>query len=154
MTGWPLTSRDPRDTVGRLVEEIVRRSGLAEQTFKRRVAEAAGSLRRSNAYSASRVEGVKRRLKRTDASPDEVSWQVGYEDEAFFPRLFKRFTEMTPEAHRKRFRCPPSLHWAQRQHSIDLDQKSRTRMIYTGLHRVPDFEVASATRAEAASKFL
>jgi transcriptional regulator GlxA family with amidase domain len=35
-----------------------------------------------------------------------VSWRVGYEDPAFFRRLFKRTTGMTPGAYRKRFRIP------------------------------------------------
>lgn len=36
----------------------------------------------------------------------EVSWRVGYEDAAFFRRLFKRVTGMAPGAYRKRFRIP------------------------------------------------
>jgi transcriptional regulator GlxA family with amidase domain len=114
VTGWPLTScssRDPGDTVGGPVEEIVRRSGLAE-TFKRRFAEAIG-FAPIEYVQRPRSKNAKRRLERMDASADEVSWQVGYEDAAFFPRLFKRFTGMTPGAYRKRFRCPPSLDRAQ-----------------------------------------
>ena len=40
---------------------------------------------------------AKRRLERTDDSVDEISWQVGYEDAAFFRRLFKRTTGLAPE---------------------------------------------------------
>jgi AraC-like DNA-binding protein len=36
----------------------------------------------------------------------EISWQVGYEDPAFFRRLFKRTTGLAPGAYRKRFRIP------------------------------------------------
>lgn len=53
-----------------------------------------------------RVEDAKRRLERTDAPVDDVSWSVGCEDPAFFQRLFKRTTGMTPGAYRKRFRIP------------------------------------------------
>ena len=53
-----------------------------------------------------RVEDAKRRLERTDAPVDEISWRVGYEDPAFFRRLFKRTTGMAPGAYRKRFRIP------------------------------------------------
>jgi len=35
---------------------------------------------------------------------DEISWRVGYEDPAFFRRLFKRTTGLAPAAYRKRFR--------------------------------------------------
>lgn len=37
---------------------------------------------------------------------DEISWRVGYEDPAFFRRLFKRVTGLAPGAYRKRFRMP------------------------------------------------
>jgi transcriptional regulator GlxA family with amidase domain len=87
------------------VEEMVRRSGLAERTFKRRFSEATG-LAPIEYVQRLRIEDAKRRLERTDASVDEVSWQVGYEDAAFFRRLFKRTTGMTPGAYRKRFQVP------------------------------------------------
>ena len=53
-----------------------------------------------------RIEDAKRRLERTDDAADEISWRVGYEDPAFFRRLFKRVTGMAPGAYRKRFRIP------------------------------------------------
>ena len=53
-----------------------------------------------------RIEDAKRRLERTEASVDEISWRVGYEDAAFFRRLFKRVTGLTPGAYRKRFQVP------------------------------------------------
>jgi transcriptional regulator GlxA family with amidase domain len=53
-----------------------------------------------------RIEDAKRRLERTETSVDEISWRVGYEDAAFFRRLFKRVTRLTPGAYRKRFQVP------------------------------------------------
>jgi transcriptional regulator GlxA family with amidase domain len=53
-----------------------------------------------------RVEEAKRRLERTDTPVDEISWTVGYEDAAFFRRLFKRVTEFTPGEYRRKFRMP------------------------------------------------
>jgi len=53
-----------------------------------------------------RIEDAKHRLERTDASVDEISWRVGYEDAAFFRRLFKRTTGVAPGAYRKRYRLP------------------------------------------------
>jgi transcriptional regulator GlxA family with amidase domain len=87
------------------VEEMVRRSGLAERTFKRRFTEATG-FAPIDYVQRLRIEDAKRRLERTDASADEISWQVGYEDPAFFRRLFKRVTGLTPGVYRKRFQVP------------------------------------------------
>lgn len=53
-----------------------------------------------------RIEEAKHRLERTDVPVDEISWQVGYEEPAFFRRLFKRVTGMTPGGYRRRFRIP------------------------------------------------
>jgi len=87
------------------VEEMIKRSKLAERTFKRRFASATG-LTPIAYVQRLRIEDAKRRLERTDASVDEISWQVGYEDAAFFRRLFKRTTGLAPGAYRKRFRIP------------------------------------------------
>jgi transcriptional regulator GlxA family with amidase domain len=87
------------------VEEMIKRSKLAERTFKRRFTKAT-DLTPIAYVQRLRIEDAKRRLERTDASVDEISWQVGYEDPAFFRRLFKRTTGLAPGAYRKRFRIP------------------------------------------------
>jgi transcriptional regulator GlxA family with amidase domain len=87
------------------VEEVVKRSRLAERTFKRRFANATG-LTPIAYVQRLRVEDAKRRLERTEASVDEVSWRVGYEDAAFFRRLFRRITGLAPGVYRRRFRVP------------------------------------------------
>ena len=92
-------------SVANPVEEMIRRSGLAERTFKRRFTNAAG-VPPIEYVQRLRVEDAKRRLERTDAPVDEIGWRVGYEDGAFFRRLFKRTTGMAPGAYRKRFRIP------------------------------------------------
>lgn len=92
-------------SVANPVEEMIRRSGLAERTFKRRFTGATG-LSPVSYVQRIRIEEAKRRLERTEASTDEISWQVGYEDAAFFRRLFKRTTGLTPGAYRKRFQVP------------------------------------------------
>jgi transcriptional regulator GlxA family with amidase domain len=92
-------------SVARPVEEAVKRSKLAERTFKRRFVRATGFA--PIAYvQRLRVEDAKRRLERTDVPVDEIGWRVGYEDPAFFRRLFKRVTGVTPGAYRRRFRIP------------------------------------------------
>ena len=87
------------------VEQMIKRSKLAERTFKRRFAAATG-MAPIVYVQRLRIEDAKRRLERTTASVDEISWRVGYEDAAFFRRLFRRITGVAPGAYRKRFRVP------------------------------------------------
>ncbi len=92
-------------SVANPIEEMVRRAGLTERTFKRRFTQATGVS--PIAYiQRLRVEDAKRRLERTDMPVDEISWQVGYEEPAFFRRLFKRMTGLAPGTYRRRFRMP------------------------------------------------
>lgn len=92
-------------SVSNPVEEMIKRSKLAERTFKRRFAAATG-LTPICYVQRLRIEDAKRRLERTETPVEEISWNVGYEDAAFFRRLFKRTTGMAPGAYRKRFRIP------------------------------------------------
>jgi len=92
-------------SVANPVEEMVKRSKLAERTFKRRFVSATG-LAPIAYVQRLRIEDAKERLERSDAPVDEISWRVGYEDPAFFRRLFRRTTGLAPAAYRKRFRIP------------------------------------------------
>jgi transcriptional regulator GlxA family with amidase domain len=92
-------------TIGNPVEEMVRRSGMPERTFKRRFTEATG-FAPIDYVQRLRIEDAKRRLERTDAPVDEISWQAGYEDPAFFRRLFRRITGLSPGVYRRRFQVP------------------------------------------------
>ncbi len=87
------------------VEEMVRRSTLAERTFKRRFTAMTG-LPPIEYVQRLRVEDAKRRLERTDAPIDKIAWQVGYEDSGFFRKVFRRLTGLTPGAYRRRFQIP------------------------------------------------
>jgi transcriptional regulator GlxA family with amidase domain len=101
------------------VEEMIRRSGLPERTFKRRFTKATG-VPPIEYVQRLRVEDAKRRLERTDAPVDEIGWKVGYEDPAFFRRLFKRTTGLSPAVYRRRFQLPE---FAQPQHGTP-DEKA------------------------------
>ena len=92
-------------SVANSIEEMIAKSGLTERTFKRRFSTATG-LSPIAYIQRLRVEDAKRRLERTAAPVDEISWQVGYEEPAFFRRLFKRVTGVTPGAYRRRFKIP------------------------------------------------
>lgn len=90
--------------VARPVEEMARICGLPRRSFERRFTKATGCSPISYVQRL-RVEEAKRRLEGTEAV-EEISWAVGYEDPAFFRRLFKRLTGITPKAYRRKFRLP------------------------------------------------
>ena len=100
-------------SVANPLEEMIRHSGLTERTFKRRFTSALGISPLSYVQRL-RIEEAKRRLERTDMSVDEISWQVGYEEPAFFRRLFKRVTGLAPAAYRRRFSIPDFARSSQR----------------------------------------
>nr|WP_298682345.1 helix-turn-helix domain-containing protein [uncultured Dongia sp.] len=92
-------------SVANPLEEMIKRTSLTERTFKRRFTGATG-LSPIAYVQRLRIEDAKRRLERTEVAVDEISWQVGYEEPAFFRRLFKRVTGLTPGTYRRRFRIP------------------------------------------------
>ncbi|WP_374467003.1 GlxA family transcriptional regulator [Ferrovibrio sp.] len=87
------------------VDEMIRRSGLAERTFNRRFSNATSHAPLAYVQQL-RIEDAKRRLERTNDSVEEIGWRVGYEDPAFFRRLFKRLTGVTPGHYRRQFQIP------------------------------------------------
>ncbi|SPH18126.1 HTH-type transcriptional regulator CdhR [Defluviimonas aquaemixtae] len=87
------------------VEEMMRRSGLAERTLTRRFKAATG-LSPLAYVQRLRIESAKRLLEDNKLPIDEIAWRCGYEDPAFFRRLFKRTTGMAPGSFRKRFSIP------------------------------------------------
>jgi transcriptional regulator GlxA family with amidase domain len=91
------------------IAEMVKQSGIPERSFKRRFSKATGYSPIAYVQHL-RVEDAKRRLERTNASIDQISWSAGYEDAASFRRLFKRITGITPGDYRRKFSVP---HFAQ-----------------------------------------
>jgi transcriptional regulator GlxA family with amidase domain len=87
---------------GNPVEAMVKSSGLPERTVKRRFSRATGYAPLEYVHRL-RIEAAKRLLERTDKPIDEVSWEVGYLDPAFFRRLFKRHTRLVPGQYRRKF---------------------------------------------------
>jgi transcriptional regulator GlxA family with amidase domain len=92
-------------SVANPIEQAGRISGISERSFKRRFKNATGHAP-IDYVQRLRVEEAKRRLERTQAPVDEISWKVGYEDPAFFRRLFKRVTGVTAGAYRRKFHIP------------------------------------------------
>jgi len=85
------------------VSRMVARCGLPERSFKRRFRAATGFTPVTYVQTL-RMEEAKQQLETTDWPTDQVAAAVGYEDPAFFRRLFKRHTGVTPARYRQRYR--------------------------------------------------
>lgn len=79
-------------------------SGLPERTFKRRFALATG-LTPVEYVQNLRIEEAKQFLEATQTTIETISVQVGYEDPAYFRRLFKRKAGVTPSRYRTKFQA-------------------------------------------------
>jgi transcriptional regulator GlxA family with amidase domain len=84
------------------VRSMVRLSGLAERTFKRRFQSATGMPPLEYVHTL-RLEEAKHMLETGDEPIKAVANAVGYEDAGYFSRLFKRKVNLTPAQYRKRF---------------------------------------------------
>ena len=84
------------------IENVIRRSGLSERSFNRRFRKATGVTPIVYVQNL-RVEAAKLELETQSVAIDDISAKVGYEDPAFFRRLFKRTTGLTPSAYRRKF---------------------------------------------------
>ena len=85
-----------------LIRQLIHDSGLPERTLKRRFKKATGQTLIEYIQNL-RVEEAKHHLETTRAAINDISFEIGYEDPAFFRRLFKRLTGMTPSEYRKVF---------------------------------------------------
>lgn len=84
------------------VSRVLSLSGLSERTFNRRFRSATGYAPVAYVQTL-RIEEAKHLLESTGEPTEAVARRVGYEDAAFFRRLFKRRTGVTPSSYRQRF---------------------------------------------------
>lgn len=84
------------------VASMVRLSGLAERSFKRRFQQATGMPPLEYVHTL-RLEEAKQMLEAGDQPIEAIANEVGYEDAGFFSRLFQRQVNLTPAQYRKRF---------------------------------------------------
>jgi transcriptional regulator GlxA family with amidase domain len=84
------------------VAAMVRLSGLAERSFKRRFQQATGMPPLEYVHTL-RLEEAKHMLETGSAPVEAIAREVGYEDAGFFSRLFRRKVRLTPAQYRKRF---------------------------------------------------
>jgi transcriptional regulator GlxA family with amidase domain len=86
-----------------VVMTAVAASGIPERSLKRRFKAATGSTLVVYAQNL-RIEEAKRLLETTDKLADDVGVAVGYENLAFFRRLFRRLTGLSPAQYRRMFK--------------------------------------------------
>jgi transcriptional regulator GlxA family with amidase domain len=84
------------------VAAMVRLSGLAERSFKRRFQQATAMSPLEYVHTL-RLEEAKHMLEAGDAPIEAIANEVGYEDAGFFSRLFRRKVNLTPAQYRRRF---------------------------------------------------
>jgi len=84
------------------VTALVRLSGLAERSFKRRFHQATGMPPLEYVHTL-RIEEAKQMLEAGEEPIEAIAHEVGYEDAAFFSRLFRRKVNLSPAQYRKRF---------------------------------------------------
>jgi transcriptional regulator GlxA family with amidase domain len=84
------------------VERIARHIHMSPRNFIRRFKSATGRLP-GNYLQALRITIAKEMLEGGRRSVQTISAAVGYDDAAFFRKLFKRSTGMTPGEYRERF---------------------------------------------------
>jgi transcriptional regulator GlxA family with amidase domain len=84
------------------IAELADRAGMGQRNFIRRFKAATGEVP-GGYLQTLRVAAAKEMLERGAASVQAVCTEIGYGDIAFFRRLFKRHTGMTPGEYRTRF---------------------------------------------------
>jgi len=85
------------------VAAVVAECGIPERSLKRRFKAATGSTVISYVQNL-RIEEAKRLLESGESSSDDIAPVVGYDNPAFFRKLFKRSTGLTAGQYRRMFR--------------------------------------------------
>lgn len=88
------------------LEALAAAAGLSPRSLARRFRAATGETV-VECIQRLRVARARELLESGRLPVDEVARRVGYEDVAFFRRLFRKYTGLTPSGHRQRF-APPA----------------------------------------------
>ena len=84
------------------VSSMSEQSGLAPRTFSRRFMAATGRRPIEHVHRI-RIEKARDLIEHGNDGIDDIGYQVGYEDPAFFRRLFRRTTGLSPAAYRRKY---------------------------------------------------
>lgn len=95
---WLAVRFREHNCVGRVVEQ----ASIPERSLKRRFKTATGRSLIEHVQGL-RIEEAKRLLETTKKPVEEISAEIGYEESAFFRRLFKRLTGVSPGQYRRMF---------------------------------------------------
>ncbi|MGB1262675.1 MAG: GlxA family transcriptional regulator [Cognaticolwellia sp.] len=81
------------------LNEIAQQFGISQRSFTRRFKLATG-VNAVQYWQKLKIETAKELLSASNLSIQEVAFQVGYQDQANFSRLFKKLLNVTPKAYR------------------------------------------------------
>lgn len=84
------------------VEAMARAAGMSTRNFTRRFKQATGEPPLAYLHKL-RIDAAKHLLEADFKTVQEVCYEVGYEDQAHFRKLFKRHTGLTPTEYKARF---------------------------------------------------
>ena len=81
------------------LNDIAQQFGISQRSFTRRFKLATG-INATQYWQKLKIETAKELLAASNLSIQEVAFQVGYQDQANFTRLFKKVLNLTPKAYR------------------------------------------------------
>jgi transcriptional regulator GlxA family with amidase domain len=81
------------------LKEITQQFDISQRSFTRRFKDATG-VNATQYWQKLKIEAAKELLAASNLSIQEIAFQVGYQDQANFTRLFKRMLNLTPKAYR------------------------------------------------------
>ncbi|GAA6203753.1 helix-turn-helix domain-containing protein [Thalassotalea sp. SU-HH00458] len=81
------------------LKDVAEQFGISQRTFTRRFKNAIG-ISAINYWQQLKVEAAKELLASSNLSIQEISYQVGYQDQSHFTKLFKKSLSTTPKDYR------------------------------------------------------
>jgi transcriptional regulator GlxA family with amidase domain len=84
------------------IDAIAERVGISARHFKRRFRKATGESPLAYLQQL-RIEAAKHKLATTQATLNDITYMIGYEDSSTFRRLFKKLVSISPREYRAKF---------------------------------------------------
>ncbi len=90
------------------IDAVAQQVGMSPRHFKRRFRKATGAPPLVYLQNV-RIQAAKEKLETTQASVNEITYCIGYEDSSTFRRLFKREVGLSPREYRDKFYRIPAI---------------------------------------------